>query len=87
MSNSSREGQGTASEPAIERQANTNQVRHEPVPASHDDDRRPDAVVRNEESAARSAASGGADQEQARRRDELDGAAAHDPDEPDTDAG
>ena len=30
-------------------QANVNQARQEPVPASHDEDRRPEAVVRNEE--------------------------------------
>ncbi len=28
---------------------NVNQVRHEPLPASHDADQRPEAVVRNEE--------------------------------------
>ena len=64
-------GQGTE----IEHQANTNQVRHEPVPASHDDERRPAAVQRNEESAGRSAATG-TDQQDARRShdagDELD---------------
>ena len=48
MGNSQREGHdATSDEPEIEHQANTNQVRHEPVPASHDDDRRP-AGVRHE---------------------------------------
>jgi hypothetical protein len=32
--------------------ANANQVRDEPIPASHDDEHRPDAVRRNEENAA-----------------------------------
>jgi hypothetical protein len=32
--------------------ANVNQVRDEPIPASHDDEHRPDAVRRNEENAA-----------------------------------
>jgi hypothetical protein len=42
---SSKQGSGKAAgEQEIEHQANTNQVRHEPVPASHDDDRRPAAV-------------------------------------------
>ena len=49
-----------AGEPEIEHQANTNQVRDEPVPASHDDERRPAAVERNEESAAQSASTGNA---------------------------
>lgn len=41
---------------AIDHEPNVNQVRHEPVPASHHEDRRPDAVRRNEEAAAGSAA-------------------------------
>lgn len=73
MSNSKPAGHDTADgEAEIEHQANTNQVRHEPVPASHDDERRPAAVVRNEESAARSAATG-TGQRDARQRDELRG--------------
>ncbi len=91
MSNARPEGQDTAAESEIEteieHQANTNQVRHEPVPASHHDERRPDAVVRNEESAARSAGSGGAVQEEARRRDELDGAGKPDPEDSAENAG
>jgi hypothetical protein len=33
-------------------QANTNQARDEPIPASHDEEREQEAVVRNEEHAA-----------------------------------
>jgi hypothetical protein len=35
----------------IGHEANVNQVRHEPMPASQYDDRRQEAVVRNEENA------------------------------------
>lgn len=73
MSNSKPAGHETADDEAeIEHQANTNQVRREPVPASHDDRRRPAAVVRNEESAASSAATG-TGRRDARQRDELGG--------------
>jgi hypothetical protein len=41
---------------AIEHEPNVNQIRREPVPASHHEDRRPEAVRRNEEAAADSAA-------------------------------
>ncbi|MGH3400175.1 MAG: hypothetical protein ACRDPO_36390 [Streptosporangiaceae bacterium] len=62
MSNGKPAGQDPAADEAgIEHQANTNQVRHEPVPASHDDRPRPAAVERNEESAARGAAAGPGD--------------------------
>jgi hypothetical protein len=50
-----REHRGLADEHADEHEASVNQVRHEPVPASHHDDRRPEAVRRNEEAAASSA--------------------------------
>jgi hypothetical protein len=43
-----------------EYEASTNQVRHEPVPASHDD-QAPDAARRSEESAARAARQPGTD--------------------------
>jgi hypothetical protein len=38
----------------IEYRPNTNQARHEPIPAGHDDERRPAAVERDEETAAES---------------------------------
>lgn len=38
-----------ADETARNHQASANQVRDEPMPASHDDDPRQEAVVRNEE--------------------------------------
>jgi hypothetical protein len=37
-------------------QANVNQARREPIPASHQEERRPEAVVRNEEHAHEAAA-------------------------------
>jgi hypothetical protein len=36
-------------------QTSADQVRHEPIPASHEDEPRPEAVVTNEEHAARGA--------------------------------
>jgi hypothetical protein len=61
MNNGKPAGQDPAADEAgVEHQANTNQVRHEPVPASHDDRPRPAATERNEES-ARGAAAGQGD--------------------------
>lgn len=41
---------------AIEHEPNVNQIRREPVPASHHEDRSPEALRRNEEAADDSAA-------------------------------
>jgi hypothetical protein len=47
-----------AQHPEAPQAPSVNQVREEPVPASHDDDRRPRAVERNEEEAETSAPEG-----------------------------
>jgi hypothetical protein len=48
-------------------QANTNQARHEPMPASHEDEHGRKAVTRNEEHAAAAAAQGKKDPAATRR--------------------
>jgi hypothetical protein len=61
----------------VEHQANVNQVRDEPMPASRHEDRRQEAVVRNEELAARSAQARPRPGERAGRQPEQAGERAH----------